>query len=234
MSIRSRMAGMARSISGIFSSPYDEVRNSQLSYSLDRLDHKLLEHLPRKRGIFVEAGANDGLSQSNTLLFERHLGWKGLLVEPVPTLFHQCKVNRPKARCLNAALVAIDDARTEIEMWSCGLMSFVEGSFSSAEEADAHLANSQLMDQPRPEKVTVPARTLSSLLDEAQMGQVDLLSLDVEGFEADALRGIDFRRHRPRNILVEARYPDAIRTVLEPHYEQVAELTARDLLFRLK
>jgi hypothetical protein len=28
-------------------------------------------------GVFIEAGAGDGVINSNTLFFERHLGWKG-------------------------------------------------------------------------------------------------------------------------------------------------------------
>jgi FkbM family methyltransferase len=196
---------------------------SDVSYSLSGMDRQLLE--------FVEAGANDGVNQSNTLLFERHLGWRGILVEPVPELFRQCQINRPKARCVHAALVADDDPRDQVEMWSCGLMSFVEGSFRSPQEAEDHLSNSRLMNQPVPERVSVSARTLSSILDEAKVRQVDLLSLDVEGFEAQALGGIDFARHRPRYILVEARYPDAVHAVLDPHYKQAAQFNERDLLF---
>ena len=38
-------------------------------------------------GFFVEAGADNFLLNSNTLLFERQYGWAGLLVEPVPSMF---------------------------------------------------------------------------------------------------------------------------------------------------
>ena len=43
-------------------------------------------HLP-VRGSFVEIGANDGLSGSQTLVLERCLGWDGLLIEANPTTF---------------------------------------------------------------------------------------------------------------------------------------------------
>jgi hypothetical protein len=80
----------------------------------------------------------------------------------------------------------------------------------------------------------VPTRSLSALLDEYLMPRVDLLSLDVEGFEAPALRGIDFNRHMIDYILVEARYRTEVEEVLLPHYDLVEELTARDLLYRKK
>ena len=35
-----------------------------------------------KGGYFIEIGAGDGVDMSNTLLFERHLGWKGICIEP--------------------------------------------------------------------------------------------------------------------------------------------------------
>jgi FkbM family methyltransferase len=202
------------------------------SYALNDLDLKLLEHIPYNGGLFIEAGANDGLSQSNTLLLERERKWSGLLIEPVPYLAAQCRGNRPNCRTINAALVPIGYADAEIEMWTCGLMSFVEGAFKTDSEADAHLANSQAVAQPQPVKCAVPARSLSEILDEHGVSKVDLLSLDVEGFEAQALEGIDFDKHSIQNILVEARYRDDVERVLRPFYRLVAELSPRDLLYR--
>jgi len=40
-----------------------------------------------KRGFFIEAGAYDGVDYSNTLYFEKTLGWTGILVEPNPFAF---------------------------------------------------------------------------------------------------------------------------------------------------
>jgi hypothetical protein len=81
----------------------------------------------------------------------------------------------------------------------------------------------------------VPARTLSSILDEAGSPEVDLLSLDVEGFEASALAGLDLDRHAPRFILVEIVDEDverpAIDEVLGDRYVEHSWLSPRDLLY---
>ena len=58
--------------------------------------------------------------------------------------------------------------------------------------------------------------------------------MDVEGYELGVLRGLDFGKHRPRFILVEARYREEVHKHLAPHYELVAEFTFRDLLYRLR
>ena len=226
--LRAKLTAMRRSIRDWVSPP------ERQSFSLNGLDLKLARHLTKRCGTFIEAGANDGQTQSNTLYFEQYLGWSGLLVEPVPSLAEQCSRNRPGCWVANFALVPLGDAPTEIEMWSCGLMSFVEGSFKTEEEASSHLRTSQDCEQPKPERARVPTRSLSALLDEYRMPRVDLLSLDVEGFEAPALRGIDFNRHVIDYILVEARYRAEVDEVLLPHYDLVEELTARDLLYRKK
>ena len=52
-----------------------------------------------KSGFFIEAGAADGEWFSNTLYFERHHGWTGLLVEPNPDLLSNLvKTHRYKSQ----------------------------------------------------------------------------------------------------------------------------------------
>ena len=43
----------------------------------------LLKYLNYENGFFIEAGANDGVVQSNTFYFEKELNWTGLLIEPI-------------------------------------------------------------------------------------------------------------------------------------------------------
>jgi FkbM family methyltransferase len=54
-----------------------------------------------------------------------------------------------------------------------------------------------------PYDVRVPARTLTSVLEEANAPRIDLLSLDVEGYELKVPKGLDLRRYRPRVVVVE-------------------------------
>jgi FkbM family methyltransferase len=198
------------------------------SFGLDELDLKVAAYLPES-GVFVEAGAHDGLTQSNTAMLELSRGWRGLLVEPIPELARRCRANRPGAVVEQAALVAADFPSDRVRMTYCNRSSIVEGSRGSPEADRAWVDRCRrLPDQERvrPYSLLVPARTLSSLLEEHRIERVDFLSLDLEGYEANALRGLDLERHRPALILVEvSRERRAIEEALWPRYVQVAELS---------
>lgn len=145
------------------------------------VEWKILPYLQNiENGVFVEAGAHDGLFQSNTKILE-DLGWSGVLVEPSENAFKSCKQNRS---CIveNCALVSFD-YKDE----------FIYGEFN---------------DHPRasimgPKVHSAKARTLTSILDEHNIKHVDFLSLDVEGYEMEVLKGIDFDRINFKFLLIE-------------------------------
>ncbi len=204
------------------------------SYALHFLDKKLALHIKKRNGFFVEAGGNDGVSQSNTLYFERYMGWKGLLIEPVPKLAALCQLNRPRCRVVQAALVDADCDQPEVEMTYCNLMSIVNGARGSAEADDLHLraGSRYLANSDSIESLTVPAQQLSQLLSQHGDPHIDLLSLDVEGFEAQALRGLDLDRHAPDWILVEANDRSQVEAALRGRYTVHDYLSFHDILYR--
>jgi FkbM family methyltransferase len=199
------------------------------SFALDGMDRRLLPHISRHPGTFVEAGAHDGLTQSNTALLEFAFGWSGLLVEPIPALADLCRRNRPGSRVEQAALVPPEYAEGTIAMTYCNRSSIVACGRGSPDADAAWLdACRRIPDQREvePYAVTVPVATLSALLDRHGLAEVDFLSLDLEGYEGPALRGLDFTRHRPTLLLVEfSNDADAVQRVLDPWYEPVEELS---------
>ena len=168
--------------------------------ALHAMDIRLERQVGTAPGFFVEAGANDGFAQSNTYSFERIHGWRGLLIEPVPELAREAARARRRSRVVNCALVATETAEPVCLRYG-GLMTVVSG--TRTDDSD-WVAAAHAVAQEEPEhQFTVPGRTLSSLLDEMRVTEVGLLSLDVEGYEAEALMGLDFKRHAPRFVLVE-------------------------------
>src|SRR5579875_919295 len=93
--------------------------------ALHQLDTKLDAILDRDGGFFVEAGAHDGFTQSNTYWLERFRGWSGLLVEPVPLLAGLAR-RRRRAIVRNCALVAAGHPEPTVRIRYGDLMSMVE------------------------------------------------------------------------------------------------------------
>lgn len=208
---------------------------------LNGLDMKLVRYLSFRGGFFIEAGANDGVSQSNTYYLEKMLGWTGLLVEPEPLIAAECRLNRSQP-VIEAALVERERDGSMVELHSAGLMSTVAGALGNEAATAEHVRVGREVQKLAASSVhRVPGRALSALLDEIlgdQGREIDLLSLDVEGGEASALRGLDFARHAPRFICVEARDEVGVRAILDERYELAEVLTDMgshcDLLFRRK
>jgi FkbM family methyltransferase len=209
--------------------------------ALNDLDCKLSRWLDFENGFFIEAGANDGFTQSNTYYLEKMRKWSGLLIEPEPKLAAECRKNRNQP-VMEVALVNSSMDGVQVELHVAGLMSTISGALGDAKATDAHVrAGLAVQELPVSPMRLVPGRSLSRLLDETGLAkgrEIDFLSLDVEGAEPMALAGLDFSRHAPRYICVEARDEAAIAVLLDPHYELVEVLTDegthRDLLYRRK
>jgi FkbM family methyltransferase len=162
-----------------------------------RIELKILPYLKDiENGFFVEAGALDGLFMSNTKILE-DLGWGGILIEPSRKAYEKCVKNR-SALIINCALVSKDypgssvygdfwfDGEDGIGAWS----GILKNAYGVRAIAEAH------------------AKTLSSILKEQGVKKVDFLSLDVEGYELEALKGIDFSEVEITHILVEVNLKD--------------------------
>ncbi len=190
---------------------------------------KIESSLPQE-GFFIEAGATDGFSESNTYYLERFRNWRGILVEPIPDLYRKCLKERTKSKVYNYALVPFNYPDSHVEMLYGHLMSVVAGAFQSEEREQNHVAKAGRALGFEPYKIQVPARTLTSILDEAGVKEIDFFSLDVEGFELQVLKGLDLDRYLPKYMLVECwneEYLQGISSYLSKYYpppEQVSEI----------
>jgi FkbM family methyltransferase len=173
---------------------------SMVDYKGMPLDHLLLEKMNFFGGIFVEVGAFDGVTYSNTKLFEELFGWSGILIEPSEILFDRLCENRPHSYHFQCALGSFEEDGT-----------YVLGDF------DGHPMASLTGRIDREATYSVLVRSLQSILDECHITHVNFLSLDTEGYELAILNGIDFTKTTFDYLLIEiyAHQYDTIVLLLE-------------------
>ena len=131
------------------------------------------------KGTFVEMGAFNGLDLSISLFFEKHLNWKGLLIEANPVNYELVLKNRPNTTSFGAAAGDCPG----------GAINF------TGDSAIGHLVdekmNSFLKAGNKP-MMQVPCLPLGSLLKQAGLQEIDYFILDVEGAEYSALKTMDW------------------------------------------
>jgi len=135
---------------------------------------------------FVELGAFDGKTYSNTWVLEHCFGWHGLLIEGSPDNFAALRRNRPNPKnALRNLAVCAEDARGYVDFSARG--SQVSGdesamSRSFKNEWGAHHGSGS---------VRVPCQPLSRIMRESNMESAAFLSLDVEGSELKVIETVD-------------------------------------------
>ena len=127
---------------------------------------------PRGHPSYLEMGGLDGELESTTLVFDRCLGWRGVLVEAQPSLFRRMSKYRSGALNLHAA--------------SCAQFQTINFTrFGTAFDKPATAATAA-----GTPLISVPCVPLGTLLESLTVRRLDFFSLDCEGCELDALKSL--------------------------------------------
>lgn len=168
-----------------------------VSYS-EGMEDIIVDSLREKLGIpyekmkYIELGVMHPVSGNNTYFFYKR-GASGILVEANPELISLIRKIRERDIILNNAIF---DQEGEINFYihsSIGLSSVVSGHREGEEEHSI-------------EKI-VPIKTIhmNEVFEKLSNNafECDLLSIDIEGYDLEALKSLDFLSYRPKIIIAE-------------------------------
>lgn len=167
----------------------------------------------RRDGRFAEIGAFDGVLHSNSYVLESEHGWKGVCVEPNPSLFARLTESR-SAICLERAVYReTGQILSFIPSQEIGTLAEFAGNDRHADARACAAATHGLI-----QVETISFAEIAAMGDFAETG-FDYVSLDTEGSELEILRTIDFARHRIALFTIEHNF-------VEPRREQMRILLA--------
>ncbi len=149
-------------------------------------------------GCYIDVGANDPELHSVTKAFYDR-GWRGINIEPMPSYRAVFEQQRPRDTNLNVAAGAAAGQITLYDVPDMNGWASTDSAVAGVHRAEGYAVVEH----------TVPLRTLADICQQYVHGPVHFLKIDVEGFEADVLRGMDFQACRPWIVVVEAMLPNS-------------------------
>lgn len=150
--------------------------------------------LPFKRGgFYVDVGANHPIKYNNTFLFNAK-GWRGINIEPNPKRMKLFRIFRRHDINLN---VGIGQLESELDFYV-----FDEHTLSTFDNNS--VAEFTKIGHKVKEVIKVPVKPLSKILEEYGGGrEIDLLTIDTEGYDLEVLKSNDWEKFRPHFIIIE-------------------------------
>ncbi len=155
-------------------------------YSQAKQDKFIFEKIIKKKtkGFFVEIGAFDGITISNTLFFEKYLNWDGICVEPIKKYYENILKNR-KCLALNLAISNYDGKTNFNYVEDYPMFSGIE---SDMPKSDIN----KLKKEYNFKNIEVEVISFKNFIKKTNIKKISYLSIDTEGNELKILKDIPF------------------------------------------
>lgn len=173
---------------------------------------------------FMQIGASDGRSSDPIHDLVKRYHWRGLLVEPQPIAYHQLLEtyrDEPQLCFENVAvgyrdgtetLYAVKREGTRFPYWYYQIASLQQETVLGALHHWKYVQKDAIPGRVEDliEELSLPSRTVTSLLDQHQIEKIDLLVIDTMGFDFEILKMFPFDRLKPAIIHFEHNHLSSI------------------------
>jgi FkbM family methyltransferase len=174
--------------------------------------------LPNKEdGFYVDIGANHPIKFNNTLLFYKK-GWTGINIEPNHSRMWLFKLLRKRDTNLNVGIGKTDSVMN--------FHIFKESTLSTFDDnaADKYIKMGHSLDK----TIRIPILPLKDILEKhAANKEIDVMSIDTEGFDMEVLESNDWNKFRPRFLIIETLEYDKneggkkLNDIFDPYLEKI-------------
>ncbi|MFA6569934.1 MAG: FkbM family methyltransferase [Bacteroidota bacterium] len=183
----------------------------------------------KENGFFLDIGAYDGVTFSNTYFFEKERAWKGICVEPINSVYEKL-ISVRTCQCVNGCIAENDGVATFHHLdGPSEMLSGIDSNFDERHlermNREVHELGGKLI------KTEVKTYNVNTILSNQKIDKIDLLSIDAEGSELSILKTIDFNSVKINVLTIENNYKsDDIREILSPFgYSSIGYLCADEI-----
>ena len=182
------------------------------------------------KGIFIDIGANDGITFSNTKLLEE-FEWTGICIEPIKKTFDKLVKNR-NCICHNIAIDNFNGTKKFLEL--NGYSEMLSGIIDNFDPKHLERINREIVQHGGNKiEIEINVKKFSDVID---LIDIDYISIDVEGSELNILKSIDFNKHKIKIFGIENNYPETfseIENFLKLYNYTILSNIGHDVFFKL-
>lgn len=144
-------------------------------------------------GFYVDIGANHPVRFNNLALFYAK-GWTGINIEPNPAQFRWFKLWRPNDINLNIG-IGLESGSMDFQVFDTDTLSTFDSDSAAEYQKIGHRIK---------RTIKIPVIPLAAILEKYALGkEIDILSIDTEGFDMQVLNSNDWNKYRPHFIILE-------------------------------
>lgn len=160
------------------------------NYSQNQEQKAILDYFGDFKGTFLDLGANDGQTLSNTRALAE-LGWCGVLVEPAPVAFSKLKslYDEHKKGCFYVYNVAIGNSNGKAPFYDSGTL-LKKGDSSLVSTLEKEETKRFASVTPYTE-IEVKVYRWKTFINRLYIKKFDFISIDCEGLDLDILKQMD-------------------------------------------